>query len=172
MYSVAPHLSEQPLRFELLRTFDGHAGAVYGLSVAPDAVSFLSASKDRSVKLWHIEVRFQMIGLILRSHKHKNNEIRLESFSNMFSRFCKNVEAYVAPPPLLAHHHRVFLHLLVRLVTVHSFRPVRAPPSSTRTRCTRWPFRRTRRHSSSAATANAGFGTVRGSMGFLESFER
>ncbi len=57
MYSVSPHSSEHPLRFELLRTFDGHAGAVYGLSVAPDAVSFLSASKDRSVKLWHIEVR-------------------------------------------------------------------------------------------------------------------
>lgn len=32
MYSVAPHSSEHPLRFELLRTFDGHAGAVYGLS--------------------------------------------------------------------------------------------------------------------------------------------
>jgi WD40 repeat protein len=54
MFSVVPH-SDQPLRYECLRTFDGHSGPVYGLSIAPDSVSFLSVGKDKQCKLWHIE---------------------------------------------------------------------------------------------------------------------
>ena len=54
MYSVAPDAAM--LHCEKLRVFEGHKLPILGLSFAPDAISFLSASQDAMVRLWHVEV--------------------------------------------------------------------------------------------------------------------
>ena len=65
LYSLV-HPSNGAFRHEFVRQFDGHAGPVTGLSFAPDAVSFLSVSKDKIARLWHLEVCGCEFVLVLR----------------------------------------------------------------------------------------------------------
>jgi NB-ARC domain/WD domain, G-beta repeat len=40
---------------QILKTFEGHLGQVYGLAIAPDDHQVISASADRTVRVWDLE---------------------------------------------------------------------------------------------------------------------
>src|SRR5262249_22628349 len=39
---------------DLIRTFQGHTGAVYSVAIAPDGRTALSGSEDKTLKLWDL----------------------------------------------------------------------------------------------------------------------
>jgi WD40 repeat protein len=45
---------------DAVRTFTGHGGTVYGLSVSADARLFASASQDQTIRIWNVEAGNQL----------------------------------------------------------------------------------------------------------------
>jgi WD40 repeat protein len=59
-----------------LQTFIGHTGSVNSLDISPDGKSFLSCSRDRSIKLWSLET-----GKEIRTYSGHSDDVNSVAFS-------------------------------------------------------------------------------------------
>eukprot|EP00640_Fibrocapsa_japonica_P002234 CAMPEP_0113934916 /NCGR_PEP_ID=MMETSP1339-20121228/2165_1 /TAXON_ID=94617 /ORGANISM="Fibrocapsa japonica" /LENGTH=344 /DNA_ID=CAMNT_0000936889 /DNA_START=93 /DNA_END=1127 /DNA_ORIENTATION=+ /assembly_acc=CAM_ASM_000762 len=84
---------------ERVGTYNGHAGAVWGLDVSWDSTRLISGSADATVRMWEVETGKELV-----CFNHKG-PVRAVAWSDGAKMFCSVSDAFMESPPFISVYH-------------------------------------------------------------------